>query len=84
MWISNTATTSMMLPILEAVLEQLREMSKTQNDDDAKLRKDSFSAESTPKANKPGTESTEYEHVPGNEYSGEGMSRDLSVCSLNA
>ena len=74
----------MMLPILEAVLEQLREMSKPQNDCDAKPRKDSFSAESTSKANKLGTEQTEYERVPGNEYSGEGMIRDLSVCSLNA
>ena len=25
MWISNTATTAMMLPIMEAVLEQLKE-----------------------------------------------------------
>ena len=34
MWISNTATTSMMLPILEAVLEQLGEMKEFQVDED--------------------------------------------------
>ena len=35
MWISNTATTSMMLPILEAVLEQLGEMPEIQGEEGA-------------------------------------------------
>ena len=78
-WIGNLAVTSMMLVIVEAVLEQLEKMREAQNDGDITLGGYACRASSTTERNHSVTDQTKYERVRVKDYGEERTIINLSV-----